>query len=146
MTDNEIIKAWENEIHLAEYVDSDYCSNVEVSLIKETINTFNRQKAENEDLKAKNNTLTHDNIACYDEVLKLKAEIERLRGNNKALRLALDLYKGWEEKAKAEAVKEFAERLKKKSIGNYDWNKKDWCWSVKVEDIDNLLKEMVGEE
>ena len=46
ITDNDIIRDWENEIHLAEYVDSDYCSNIEVSLIRKTIDELNRLRAE----------------------------------------------------------------------------------------------------
>ena len=51
MTDELIIEALENEIRLAEYVDSDYCSNTEVSLLKSTLNLINRQKAETERLR-----------------------------------------------------------------------------------------------
>ena len=48
-------------------------------------------------------------------------------------------------KAKAEAIKEFAERLKEKSFqsfGNYGITRD----VVEVCDIDNLIKEMVGED
>lgn len=48
LTDNEIIKALESEIHLAEYVDSDYCSNVNLEIIKSALDLINRLKAENE--------------------------------------------------------------------------------------------------
>lgn len=41
---------------------------------------------------------------------------------------------------KAEAYTEFAERLKEKTMQKSDWNE-----YVEVEDIDNLVKEMVGE-
>ena len=52
-TDEEIIKAaLEEEIHLAEYVDSDYCSNTEVSLLKSTLDLINSQKEEIERLKS----------------------------------------------------------------------------------------------
>ena len=46
MTDNEIIKALENEIRSAEYVDSEYCDGVDLTLIKSAIDLINRQKAE----------------------------------------------------------------------------------------------------
>lgn len=42
---------------------------------------------------------------------------------------------------KAEAMTEFAEELKEKSFKTYDWR-----GMVKVVDIDNLLKEIVGED
>ena len=43
---NEIKEALENEIHLAEYVDSDYCSNTKVSLLKSTLDLINQYEAE----------------------------------------------------------------------------------------------------
>ena len=43
-------------------------------------------------------------------------------------------------KAKAEAYKEFAEGLKEKATQKFDWNE-----YVEVEEIDNLLKELVGD-
>ena len=42
--------------------------------------------------------------------------------------------------AKSEAYKEFAERMKEKAMQKFDWNE-----YVEVEDIDDLVKEMVGE-
>ena len=44
MTDNEIIKALENEIRLAEYVDSDYCNNIDLTLIESAVALINCQK------------------------------------------------------------------------------------------------------
>ena len=49
LTDNEIIKALEDEIHLAEYVDSDYCSNVKLEIIKSALDLITRQQAEIEE-------------------------------------------------------------------------------------------------
>ena len=46
MTDKEIIKALEDEIHLTEYVDSDYCSNIKLEIIKSALNLITRQKCE----------------------------------------------------------------------------------------------------
>lgn len=43
-------------------------------------------------------------------------------------------------KAKSEAVKEFAERLKDKSLTKWDYHD-----AVDIEEIDNLVKEMVGD-
>lgn len=64
ITDNEIKKALENEIHLAEYVDSDYCSNVEVSLIKSTLDYINRLEAENKRLKEQHENFVSTNKVC----------------------------------------------------------------------------------
>lgn len=51
-TDEEIIKAaLEEEIHLAEYVDSDYCCNTEISLLKSTLDLITHLQEENEKLR-----------------------------------------------------------------------------------------------
>ena len=64
---------------------------------------------------------------------RLKAEIERLQKENHCF---ADIGKMYSE-VKAEAIREFAERLKKYSE----------CYSyVTPRDIDNLVKEMVGED
>ena len=47
---------------------------------------------------------------------------------------------------KAEAYKEFAERLKTEYAKGMNWFKKKESYYVDVGDIDNLLKEMVGED
>ena len=51
MTDELLIKWWEDEIHLAEYVDSDYRDGIKVDYIKYTLDLINRQKAEIERLE-----------------------------------------------------------------------------------------------
>ena len=51
---DKIINTLEKEIHLAEYVCSDYCDGVEISIIKNAIDIMKSQKAEIEMLKAKN--------------------------------------------------------------------------------------------
>lgn len=84
-TDEEIIKAaLEGEIHLAEYVDSDYCCNTEVSLLKSTLDLINRQKAENLELRLKVNELLaykqeviKNHIKNYETYKSQKAEIEQ---------------------------------------------------------------------
>ena len=48
--------------------------------------------------------------------------------------------------AKSEAVKEFAERLKTEYAKGMSWFKKKESYYVDVSDIDNLLKELVGED
>ena len=84
-------------------------------------------------------------VICTADILDLinrqKAEIERLEKENDYF---ADIGKMYSE-IKAEAIKEFAERLKKRSSyfhtsgGHTPWN----C--VKVYDIDDLVKEMVGD-
>ena len=84
MTDNKIINQWKHERELAECVCSYFVDQVELSLVNETIDLINRQKAEIDSLK-KEIQITKD---AYN-MLQTKNEI-----------------------AKSEAVKEFASRLK----------------------------------
>ena len=88
--------------------------------------------------------------AVFDFVDSQKAEIERL----KAERMMADGYAdALEERAKAEAIKEFAERLKAEMLkSKYNLTVSPYsraCNAVIVfwvEEIDNLVKEMVGEQ
>lgn len=139
-TDEEIIKAYlEEEIHLAEYVDSDYCSNIEVSLLKSTLDLINSQKEEIERLKSQcENTQIGYNF--------LKSDFERLKGStivNNTMKI-----QRIKREAKAEAYKEFAERLKEKLGDCYIVSDGEYC-GFDCGDIHrtitNLLKEMVGE-
>lgn len=109
-TDEEIIKAaLEEEIHLAEYVDSDYCSNTEVSLLKSTLDLINSQKEEIERLKSQcENTQIGYNF--------LKSDFERLKGstivnNIMEIQRIIEIQRIKRE-AKVEAYKEFANRVK----------------------------------
>ena len=128
LTDKEVIKAFKD--FLIEQVDG-YTDHVEtggeryefiekeLELLKETDNLINRQKAEIERLTAERDVMHQDVIAAEEYAWQCKT-------------------------AKAEAYKEFAERLKEKSkqgkgyLGNV-------YHSVDVAEIDNLLKEMVGD-
>ena len=91
--------------------------------------------------------------AALDLINLQKAEIERLKRENEILSVnadtafqdglneARDLYATEvENEIKAEAIREFAERLKDKSLTKWDYHE-----AVDVEEIDNLVKEMVGE-
>lgn len=49
-------------------------------------------------------------------------------------------YKVREQEIKSKAYKEFAEKLKENTTTKFDWN--DY---IDIEEVDNLLKEMVGE-
>jgi uncharacterized metal-binding protein len=94
-------------------------------MAKDGLDLINRQKAEVEALIAGQETL-------QKYIAEQKAKIERLEDVN--IRLT-----------KAEAIKEFAERLKekKKSINITIGLDYEVCF---VSDIDNLLKELVGED
>lgn len=97
--------------------------------IQRALDLINRLQAENERLKAKcENTQVGYNF--------LKADFEETEKRNRDLVCAFQSYK-------AEAYKEFAERLKEK-YGYYDWKNKTIVY-LEYE-VDNLLKELVGED
>ena len=119
MTDNEIIKALntccgENGCFGCPYTENHSCRLLR-NPIKDALDLINRLQAENERLR---NTL--DDVLDRQPLL-----VERS-----------------EKYAKAEAYKEFAERLKEKKLYNYEWE----CNVVECDTIDNLLKELVGED
>lgn len=123
MTDNEIIKALESEIHLAEYVDSNYCSNIDLSLIKSTLDLINRLQAENE------NSVEKKFPYCV------------LCGNGAILTENLEEYDKLINNISTGAIKEFAERLKRELTTG-----KALMRISVLNIIDSLVKEMVGEE
>ena len=77
----------------------------------------------------------HLNLAALDLINRQKSEIERLRYNLEAV---LD-----ERADHSEAIKEFAERLKEKYLD--DEKIVNMAWVNAIEHIDNLLKELVGD-
>ena len=76
-----------------------------------------------------------------DLINRLQAENERLQQTveDKGGLILID-------NAKAEAYKEFAERLKEKIIVEYNEYDEQEYPRARIKDIDNLLKEMVGED
>lgn len=52
-TNDEIITAWNEELHLANYVNDDYRNGVKVSLIEKTVKALEKQQAEIERLQKK---------------------------------------------------------------------------------------------
>lgn len=81
----------------------------------------------------------------YQLYFEQQAKIERLVaecGNQSTLwrQNFESIFETAKETIKSEAIKEFAERLKKEAVTKCDW---DNC--VDVEDIDRLVAEMVGE-
>ena len=79
------------------------------------------------------------------EIEQLKFEIAKLLPEGCPYATQVEVSNKLESQIKSEAVKEFAERLKEKSfktIRNYGLTKD----VVEVCDIDNLVKEMVGEK
>lgn len=111
MTDKEIIKALESEIHLVEYADSSYADNVSLELLKNALDLINRQQAEIEMLESIINT---DN--------------QMIKSLNKCYEIS-----------KTEAIKEFVDRLGNYKEYRYNENC-DFVPYVRLSDIDNLVK------
>ena len=119
----------------AEMFDKTEQLNVELQAMRGAANSY---KAENERLrKAKYIFSTVD--YCADDLDKALKENEELKS-------AINGFREYEDKIKAEAYKEFAERLKTEYAKGMNWFKKKESYYVDVSDIDNLLKELVGEE
>ena len=138
LTDSEIIKAlrsWLEEIrksrqaYLEKVNEEHYPSMRYEYLLSDTIHEINRQKAEIERLSEENEKQRLIVEAIDDNMFPLPFETDY----DKAIKTA-----------KAEAIKEFDERLKKKTypfpcaVGVEN--------AVTVRAINDLVKEMVGEE
>lgn len=76
-----------------------------------------------------------------EEITRQQTEIERLKDYSSNLIAANTALSNEILEAKAEAYKEFAERLKENAITKFDWNE-----YIDIEEIDTLLKEMVSKE
>lgn len=141
MTDNEIIKALESYTWAKLYHEEGNLPKLDLG---EVLDLVNRQNAEIKRLKTENKDISEQfrilDVEC--ERLekaneKQKAEIERL---NSPYEMQVEASKKLENSIKAEAVKEFAERLKEKEFASGVFGS-SYC----REKIDNLVKEMVGE-
>lgn len=137
-TDEEIIKALEYHINAEDCVGCEMFGQCdEIILTELVLDLINRQKSEIERLKE-----------CPKCVYEYDGEVTEycVQGPCSNFKTV--------EQIKAEAYKEFAEKLQAfcKGIITQEWNKKaaPISWSCAyadfIDDIDNLLKEMVGEE
>ena len=162
MTDTEIMKALEHEIHLANDIGDVHSMMIRIGLIKDALDLLKRKDAEIERLKfiaardeSRHQTSESDRrYACgvlwdslekeTEENRRLQAEIERL--NLDKCRILHECSNRIID-AVSEAIKEFAERVKTKV-------NLDLCEAIDCSDylydlpklIDNLVKEMVGDE
>ena len=84
--------------------------------------------------------------AALDLINRQQAEIERLEKIRKADNNLITSLNKCYETAKAEAYKEFAEKLKEKCYEDFQETDEMLSPYVTDDDIDNLLKEMEGEE
>lgn len=166
LTDEEIIKALEDYIKENEFEYFHSNTVGEYPLIRKSLDLINRQKAENLKLRLKVNELlaykqevTKNNIKNYEEYTAQKSKIENLQNviSNQQIEISAKI----EKQIKSEAYKEFTEKLKEEFL-NLQYNAKtdrknvkieelkeqmDWLLhTVAIETVENLLKEMVGEE
>lgn len=137
MTDAEIIKAM---ICCTNFpvCDRDNCpygesTSCATMLGKDVVNLINRQKAEIERFKKIETAVN----GFWDEIPKLAMV------KNKKYPTLEELLE-YIENLKNEAIKEFAERLRTEMW--QDWNEcSETIYCVDMKDVDNLVKEMVGD-
>lgn len=166
MTDEQIIKAFEeiikNQNDKLSLIEQAVCADV-LSLIKRTKDESNKHRNKYRAVKAEFTRL-------YDTVCCQKAEIERLQIDNKQLQSdVINANQNWghikglweceKEKVesakqkvicvcktlktvKSEAIKEFAERLKRKITAVHKTRSGNHWYEMDDDDIDNLVKEM----
>ena len=126
-TDDEIIRA-------LEACKSGYCTVRKCPFYDAT---------EDDDICACTSRLSNNALALVN---RQKAENERLTAMVEAAEDYLNplpfknAYDEAIDKAKSEAIKEFAERLKEQAMQKFDWNE-----YVEVDEIDKLVKEMTEE-
>ena len=144
MTDSEIVKGLEccilGDCQGCFYGDTDqrHCKD---DLMQNALDLINRQKAEIFKEKNKNSKLRNERN-------RLKAEVERLTAERDAMHqdvIAAEEYVWQCKTAKVEAIKEFAERVEplkkfRSCMGNSVYE-----LSVTMREIDDILKEMVGD-
>ena len=83
-------------------------------------------------------------LMAEEEINRQKAEIERLEANLKEAFAEIEALKQINLHCKVESVKEFAERLKKLDV-NTRMLYSSVVYELGEDDIDNLVKEKVGE-
>ena len=111
--------------------------------IKFDLDLINRQKAENKSQSIMIKMLKSSIEDYKNSYINQKAEIERLK---ESLNIELENFATeYDNKIKAEAYKEFAERLKEQAEVYTDSAEDVFILAVGISKIDNLLKELMGE-
>ena len=151
LKDNEIIKALEDWI---KYYDGDG-SYAHFKTLENALDLINHLQAQNKDLSETVHKLTLEKDALFDKLDKLKSEVDRYSINNHEYANCvgikngliythtLDDYENFIEDVSNIAVKEFAEKLKKRIYkgGVYPTVEDEFMC-----DIDNLVKEMIDDD
>lgn len=133
MTDNDIIKALECCSYNNYQCDNCPYAYKTCTVYKDAIDLITRQKAEIEKLKQDNKEYHEANLVIAYQRNQRDEEIQELHRQLNGLNFM-------EQQIKSEAIKEFAERLKGHAEPQYPW-----LYTVDVDFIDNLVKEMVGD-
>ena len=144
MTDREIIKAWDICLHTNNREDCEICPHsihgihCIANLRIDTFNLLKRQQVEIEELQSEITLLKQSNANLQE---LYQGEKEKVAN---AKQKVIDIAKALKT-AKADAIKEFAERLKKEGYESIEWSHGEHPYIVEFSDIDNILWEMVGE-
>ena len=142
MTDNEIIKALDicsKNGFCSECPYSDDFTNCNTRVCKDVLALIYRQRAKIEALQMDNEQLQSDIINVNMNLEHQQEDIKDMKIENQSLRSAANSYKIHYNKAKAEAIREFAERLKERNE-DFCVDKSDMAFVV-----DSIVKEMVGD-
>lgn len=147
MESNDIIKALEECIELR-FDDTEYAT-VRLDTLTNALDLITQQQAEYENLKVENQSLRSAANSLKMHYEETQAEIEKLNAENmltisekNAFRTSFYDVLEQLKTAKSEAYKEFTERLKKQV---YKGGIHPTVEDEFIYEIDNLLKEMVGE-
>ena len=143
MTDKEIIEALER---CSLHSECCYCNSVEECgnkrvLTASVLELINHLKTKCNKYLNKVQAQKGELARLYKQNAEYKAEFERMQGNIMCVMSANARLINQVDKAKTEAIKSFAERLKEKATSTFYEEHK----YVDTEDIDNLVKEMVGD-
>ena len=136
LTDSEIIKA----LDCCKYDDCNNCPNVSdnchANLVDYVLDFIDRQKAEIEELYKTLDDKIVELQAMRNAANSYKSEVERLEYCNSVNVSSIGTLHERLKEAKAEAIREFAEKVKQEINFSYA------VWRV----FDNLVKEMVGDK
>jgi hypothetical protein len=159
LTDNETKKALECccKNNNCEGCPLDYLtfsSQCASELAIKSLDLINRLEAENENWQAAYMTEKQEIANLEIELKAMRGAVNSYKAENERLQKVLDVWKDIAHRevsyvglAKTEAYKEFAERLKEKFWDvPYETENAHFVQVVDVGDIDNLLKELVGED